>query len=254
MVVGRRHVIWSSLLELFYPEHCAGCGAVRGTTSWHPDGARLHGLRPWDRPHLCADCFAPFLEKAPARLVLDLGTEIKVPVLGAQWTNSQLVELVGLWKYSGVRGLVWPLSQMLIQAWNLKEARNSHTVWVPTPLHRRRRRERGFNQARMLADHLAAAGGGQVVDGWITRRRSTGQQAKLKSTRNRVANMQGAFGWGRSEPTIHPGDSPRIIVVDDLVTSGATVGSLVQFLRSGGYQVEAVVCLAVAKSVQDEGG
>ncbi len=242
--MGYRLELFLSLLELIYPEHCASCTAAKGTKPWCGSGRSLHGLWPGDTPHLCDECFCTLQEKSPALINLELATGALVPVLAAQWTNATLVDMVGAWKYKGVRGLVWPLSQLLIRVFDSQNFDAADIQWIPVPLHKRRQRERGFNQARLLADQLAAELGGTVWPEMVVRRRRTGQQAKINTTRERVNNMQDVFAWGRSQ---WPGTNTKIIIVDDLVTTGATAGSLVQFLAQKGLRVEAIACLGLAK-------
>ena len=242
-----RFDFFSCLLEFVFPELCLGCGAARGTRPWSPSGERLYGLRPWDGPHLCNECFTRIKQKESAIINLTAGGGSVVPVMAAQWTNPMLVEMVGCWKYKGVRGLVWPLARLITRVSSIAETVGSNTVWVPIPLHGRRSRERGFNQALMLAEQLAAACGGRVGRDLVVRPRSTSQQAKLSSPEARRANLQGAFGIGSQLEHEKNGLSSRIIVVDDLVTSGATAGAVVEFLRSHGLSVQAIVCLGVAK-------
>lgn len=241
------HLFFSALLELIYPEHCIRCGAVRGAAPWFSRGARLQGLRPWDGTHLCSECFSRARQQEPARRVLVLEKGQSVPVLSAQWTNSNLVDIVGAFKYQGVRGLVWPLTGLWTEECGLREFVTPDTVWVPVPLHNRRKRERGFNQAGMLADQLAWNYGGTLRDDLVVRKRFTGQQAKLASEQDRIRNMQGVFAKNRAFEGKSAVFSGKIIVVDDIVTSGATAGALVVFLRSCGLQVRAVVSLGLAK-------
>ncbi len=176
-------------------------------------------------------------------------------VMAAHWTNAELVNLIGCWKYKGVRGLVWPLAELLKPTLNsCPWITEKNKLWLPLPLHGRRQRERGFNQAYLLADQLARTWGGQVLNDLVIRRKFTSQQAKLESGTDRADNLKDAFGWGNTKgPTdiqminkSSPEAMPRIILVDDLVTSGASTGSIIQFLRSGGYRVDTVVCLGMA--------
>ena len=247
MALRCRHDFFSCLLELVFPELCLGCGAAKGTRPWFPSGKRLYGLRPWDGPHLCAECFTTIKQKESAITHLTGVGGSVVPVMAAQWTNPKLVEMVGCWKYKGVRGLVWPLARLIARTPAIAEAVGNTTVWIPIPLHGRRARERGFNQALMLAEQLAAAFGGRVGRDLVARPRSTFQQAKLSSPEARLANLHGAFGVGSQLEHEKNCLSSRIIIVDDLVTSGATVGAVVDFLRSQGLSVQAIVCLGVAK-------
>ena len=247
----------TSLLELILPEQCSLCDAVKGTVSWCPKGPLLKGLRPWDGPHLCAQCLNTVKSEVGACHNLEQSAGAPVPVVAGQWTNASLVDLVSQWKYKGLRGLVWPLTQLLVPALSKCTWINDlNVVWVPLPLHGRRQRERGFNQAHLLADQLAVIFGGRVEKDLAVRLRSTGQQAKLNSDRERAENLRNAFGPGKGldclaaeKGDLTPKKAPKpLILVDDLVTSGATVDSLVSLMQSRGLAVEAIVCLGVASA------
>ena len=104
---------------------------------------------------------------------------------------------------------------------------------VPVPLHRSRRRCRGFNQAEELALGIAVTEGGHVVR-LLERWRDTGQQARLPVTDlSRRTNVAGAF---RAVP--RPSRvTARVALVDDLVTTGATAGAAAAALRAAGWEV-----------------
>jgi ComF family protein len=112
---------------------------------------------------------------------------------------------------------------------------------VPVPLHWRREYSRGFNQARELAHHL----GLPVVDA-LVRRRHTRAQVELAADRRR-ANVTGAFrrrrGWFR-EPNIR---GKRVLLVDDVSTTGATLESCACELKACG--ASAVFALTAARVV-----
>jgi ComF family protein len=99
---------------------------------------------------------------------------------------------------------------------------------VPVPLHRRRERARGFNQARELARHL----GVPVVDA-LVRTRPTVPQAALAAG-NRYDNMRGAFALrvNFKEPVSVSG--LRVVLVDDVSTTGSTLGACGAVLREAG--------------------
>jgi len=105
-------------------------------------------------------------------------------------------------------------------------------VLVPVPLHPRRFRWRGFNQARWVADALVAEGNAAGVEELLVRVRDTPQQTRL----NRVAreeNMKGAFAL-RSGVTMNL--ATRYIVVDDVFTTGATLNACAKVLRHAGAE------------------
>lgn len=112
---------------------------------------------------------------------------------------------------------------------------------VPVPLHRQRLEERGFNQAALLAGELAPLVGGWVRAGLCERVRETPLQSAL-SREARVTNVIGAF---RLRETGALGGA-RVLVVDDVLTTGATAGELARTLRAGG--AAEVWCAAVARA------
>lgn len=238
----------ASLLNLIYPEKCVLCDAEPGERAWPRRGAVVPGLRWYDGPHLCLACAAR-LGPRPVRGVIG---SPPVPVHGACQPGAELVETLGRWKYHGVRGLAWPLAGLLDSAVNAAVARDGDVDYlVPVALHGRRRRERGFNQAEVLAHLVGPNHGVPVAPDILRRTRSTGQQAKLKTAAGRQANLAGAFvardtcGAGPGQGTGRPGGR-RVGLVDDLVTSGATCAAAAEALAARGWQVRWVVALGLA--------
>lgn len=110
---------------------------------------------------------------------------------------------------------------------------------VPVPLARRRRRSRGYNQAEVAAAEVAGYLGVPVLTKWLRRTRETPPQAALTADA-RSRNLCGAFEARLSDST--PG---RVLVVDDVTTTGATFGEAARALRAAG--VRHVYALALAR-------
>lgn len=102
-------------------------------------------------------------------------------------------------------------------------------VIVPVPLYERKRRERGFDQSELLADYLVRETGLLSGKGWVMRQRATTPQVKASGAAERRRNMAGAFALG---PGFEPGR--RLLLLDDVCTTGATLDSCAQALKSGG--------------------
>jgi len=100
---------------------------------------------------------------------------------------------------------------------------------VPVPLHRRRLAERGFNQAALLGRPLARALGVPLVTGRLVRVRPTPPQAELAAAERRD-NVRGAFALRRPLPD-------RVLLVDDVRTTGATLAEAAQTLTDAGHDV-----------------
>lgn len=206
--------------EAMPPPLCAGClasmrfpagVAVCGTCS-RPLFGHLPG-----RPALCLECargeFRP--DGAAALGLLDGGLQQAVHKL----------------KFHDRSDLAHPLGQALaVAAGALPRA----SVLVPVPLHRQRLAERGYNQAALLARAMAPALGAPVQP-LLQRRRPTAAQSALGRSA-RLANLSGAF------VATLPLAGKSVLLVDDVLTTGATANAATAALRAAGA---AAVCLAV---------
>lgn len=113
---------------------------------------------------------------------------------------------------------------------------------VPVPLHRSRLRDRGYNQAALIGRELADAAGIPMYEDTLVRLRSTGHQAKLHR-RSRLSNLQGAFGVTVPTP---PWAGQRVLLVDDVLTTGATAAAATAVLYGSGARSVDLAVLAVS--------
>jgi ComF family protein len=109
---------------------------------------------------------------------------------------------------------------------------------VPVPLHAGRLAERGFNQSEELARRLSARWQLPLRSEGLARARDTGHQAGL-ARRERLGNVAGAFVWRASGPP-----PARVILVDDVLTTGATLAACAAALRAAGAREVRAVALA----------
>ena len=119
---------------------------------------------------------------------------------------------------------------------------------VPVPLHWRRLWTRRFNQSAMLAAAISAQSGVPIATGVLKRVKPTAQQVGLSRT-ERAANVQGAF---RVPPEARGAVAGRrLVLVDDVLTSGATVeGCARALLRAGAANVDVLIFARVAEPVR----
>jgi ComF family protein len=148
--------------------------------------------------------------------------------------ESGLRELIHLLKYGGVRPASNVLGRMLAEAIAALEPSfpAQSIAVIPVPLHRTKLRQRGFNQAELIA-RAAVKGFNparlRVSAAVLERKRDTASQIGL-TTHQRRANLRGAFGVVR--PEIVKGR--EVLVVDDVYTTGATVSECARVLRRAG--------------------
>jgi ComF family protein len=146
--------------------------------------------------------------------------------------------LVARFKFGGEPGWAEALAERMARTPGLREELAQADLVLPMPLAPRRLAERGFNQALLLARHLDRA---KVEAQLLLRLRETGSQTALDRS-ERQANVGGAFGV---EP-LRAGElrDKHILLVDDVMTSGASLHAAAQALRQAGARRVAAVVLA----------
>ena len=132
-------------------------------------------------------------------------------------------EIVHALKYRGYTRLVEKLAVPLL-SWALRDPRRFDAI-VPVPLHRARLRKRGFNQAALLAWGISGRINAPVSD-TLQVVRNTRDQVELSAAERR-ANVAGAFSAGART-------RGRILLVDDVLTTGATLSACANALLSAG--------------------
>jgi ComF family protein len=193
---------WRSVLPIT-PPICDRCGdpLARQSQSQIPNP-----------PSLCAPCATYESAVKRARAIGEY--------------EGTLREIIHALKYSGRQSLARPLAERMRQRGRDLIEQNDYVV--PVPLHWRREHERGFNQAYELARDL-----GPPVMNVLARRRHTRPQVELAADR-RWTNVERAFRlrrrWGRRF-TI---DGRRILLVDDVSTTGATLEACARVLKDAG--------------------
>jgi ComF family protein len=155
--------------------------------------------------------------------------------------DGALRELVAEFKYRGLRPLAKPLGNYLAQAMQRLEAGSLDLV-LPVPLHRTREWHRGFNQAGMLAARVGRLCGLRVAGRDCVRVRDTRPQTGLRRAERRK-NVKGAFAVPHPERV----RGLRILLVDDVMTTGATADSCARALKEAGAKGVWALTLARAR-------
>jgi ComF family protein len=167
-----------------------------------------------------------------------------VPVISVWKYSAELHELVHAMKYQRRQSLITLLGTPMAALADRLRLQDDYDVLIPVPLHPVRRRERGYNQSELLARIIAERTGISINQTCLVRSRYTRAQAKLGKTA-RARNIQGAFGCRNADQLTQK----RVILVDDVVTTGSTVMECVNILIEHG--VHNVVVLTAARTVKD---
>ena len=215
------------LLEIFFPSLCVLC-----TTPL--DGEKA----------VCGRCLetlaptglGPWLDETAVREGLD-------EVWSAFWYDETMQSLIHLFKYSGHRRVGRRLGGALFHQLEGEVSWGRFDALVPIPLHRTKRRERGYNQSAVLARTLGELSGLPMMERLVVRHRWTRSQTGL-SVDERRTNVDGSFR------ATGPGGGRKVLLVDDVLTSGATVSACALALKAVGFGE--VTALTVATPLKEK--
>lgn len=230
-----------SLSDLALPAACEVCGGPAGDLRWICQTC-LASLEKLEQAPACPRCAFPLVLKGdpcPRCRGRGFGRIRHIARLGV--FDAPLRDLVHRMKYHRRWGLCADLADRLLARTDIRDLLVSADVVVPVPLHWRRSLSRGFNQAELLADHLTRHTNRYVVDA-LRRRRSTPTQTSQPSVSSRIRNVRDAFELHR--PLTVAGR--RVLLVDDVMTTGATLREAARALLPAGPACIDAIVLAVA--------
>ncbi len=235
-----------SFIDVLFPAACATCGSPVGAsriphfcTSCWSDFSLLPGA-------LCPRCGRPFgspaaLTHSPEHACRFCREEPPVfdQALAVGQFEGSLRDAIHLYKYRPSRALGRHLGAWM--AANVRLGRGIDLL-MPVPLHSRRLRERGFNQALLLGHEVAQAHGIPLSIDSLARIRPTRPQVELSGA-ERVRNVAGAFAIRPSCAV----DGRSVLLVDDVFTTGATLNECARVLKERG--AGRVLALTLARAV-----
>ena len=215
-----------SVLGVLMPQLCVACDRV------------IASSRQW----LCMSCAAEFAGAAgPRRRTITLADGYCLEVRYALDYTSKVAKVIAAMKYGdkpGITSLLTPYLRRAAGAW-LRE----DPVLVPVPMHPAKKRERGYNQSEALSSLLSESCGLALTRALVKTRDTTAQAVLEKEARPR--NVAGSFALRRCP--VECGSGRRVILVDDVVTTGSTLRASAMAMR-GTFRGEISACV-VASSV-----
>jgi ComF family protein len=224
------------LTAALFPARCLGCGR-RGAAFC---GACWDGL-PRLRPPLCSRCSRPERNSTRCGACLRAGPALTAVRAACVYSGAARLAIQRL-KYEQQRYLAEPLAALLQECLTARPL--AVDALVPVPLDAARARERGYNQAALLAAPVAESLAVSFAPRWLRRSRPTRPQVGL-SARERRANVRGAFTCPESAGVA----GRRILLVDDVMTTGATLEACAEALLTAG--AASVFGLVVARDLPD---
>ncbi len=215
-----------ALLDVLLPPSCAGCG-------------RYGSL-------LCDECRTSFRSASPVAVTfvqadpaIVIGESLTLALAAFRYEGA-VRRALGRLKYGGAGRVAEPLAAAAAPALRRLLAVSGPAILVPVPVHAARLRERGYNQAGLLCAHLSRAVGTPVRDCLVRERATTRQHGLDRAARLR--NLRRAFAL---RPHARP--PPVAVVVDDILTTSATLEACAGTLLAGGAQT--VYGFAIAREI-----
>ncbi len=205
--------VFDRVLEMIFPPKCAICGSIA------PDV-------------LCKTCVAKIQPFSGSHIMNGLNMSV------ASSYEGVMKKAIKKFKFMKKKQLAKPLGAYF---WGSIQML-SFDVIIPVPLHRNRMRERGFNQCELLGSEIALASGAPMVSNVLLRIIDTKPQFRLNRSQ-RFANIAGAFSL--LEPLRVTGKT--VLLIDDITTSGATIGQCSAVLLANG--AKNVICASLSRAV-----
>jgi ComF family protein len=215
-----RNII-SPVVDFIYPPVCVSCNQLL------PDGSQQVCRSCWDSiQRITKDL--PLYNETRTKL-LESGQVSDLVTIYVFEKEGAFQHIAHALKYDGFESLGRELGLRLGE--RMKEWNISADLLIPIPLHKVKQRERGYNQADLIARGISAATGTPVLSKALRRTRHTQTQTQL-SLEERQKNVEDAFEVRKS--FLQEVATKKIVLVDDVITTGATIQSCAQKLMGAG--------------------
>jgi ComF family protein len=233
---------WRVLFDFFFPPKCPLCGEnpeippgedpcpaclsrIKYFSSPRCPRCGISFVSPSQSDHLCSECLTEERYFTKARAVC--------------LYEGPIVEAISRFKYGGVTRLARPLGSFLVGYRDPEFPFSDLDLILPVPLHPARLRQRGFNQSLLLARYFSRKHSIRLDFTALQRSRPTPPQTQLSGSQ-RQTNVRGAFQVRRPEVV----SEKRILLIDDVFTTGATVRECAKVLLGAGAKQVDVLTLA----------
>ena len=223
-------VVRNFFLDILFPSVCVQCGEI-GTAFCQ---TCLKNIEPVE--FQCVGCGDRNKDGKTCAYCRRKGLVLTRVIWASRYEDDLIKDAISAFKYKRRKDLALPLAnlasnrlEMLFKTSPIHK--NKNFLLLPVPLHSKRERERGYNQAELLAREISKQRGIPIAPHNLLKRIiHTNPQAQTKTRKNRLANVANAFAVNNTYPI----QDKIIILVDDITTTGATLNSAAKTLKTAG--------------------
>ena len=203
------------------------------------------------RAQICASCLSALPRRsASQRVIATLDPRIEeshpelaacaYPALVALEYSEGVAHAIRSLKFHERTAFAKPLGYLLHEALRQSQLCDGSEILIPLPLHPKRLRERGYNQSLLLAQVVARLSGLTLETRSLRRVKATARQSEMPDVQARIGNLHEAFVVTQPERIV----GKRCILLDDVLTSGASLTSAYQVLEAAGASHILGLCIA----------
>lgn len=234
------------IINILYPRRCPICGNItvpRGELAC----ASCRGvLSPIEEPR-CKKCSKP-MESEEAEFCHDCNQKKYNYIKGyALWVyDAHMKKSISDFKFHGRREYGEFYVAELVKRYGKEIAEIAPDVLVPVPLHKTKQIRRGYNQADIIAKGIGKELKLPVLSQLLIRDKKTLPQKQLND-KERLKNLERAFNFSEEEKRKFPKEIRRVMLVDDIYTTGSTIEACTKKLMENGIEEVYFLCVCIGK-------
>lgn len=223
----------SNLLNFIFPPRCATCNTLGSLLC-----GDCYGRIQWLQEPLCSVCGRVLTARKSLCHVCQQRPLPLKQIRAATLFEDPIPTVIHNLKYNGHFALAQPLAQIMTSAW--QRWQTPIDLILPIPLHKKREKDRGYNQSTLLATCFAQHQNIEIREDILQRVKNTTPQVSLNAV-ERQKNMEQAFIVQKSQVV-----NRQILLIDDVCTTGATMASAAEALLGAGAKSVSGYCVARA--------
>jgi len=203
--------MWKTIINLLFPIYCLGCEQ--------------------EGKFICSSCFEKI--KMNEKYYFDKADILKKTLVVGYNDDELLKQMIYRYKYNFIKDLSNPLGQLMINKLikDIKKNNLKNLILIPIPLHPKRLRWRGFNQAELLSEEISKELNIPVINNLLIRVKNNLPQAKIQKAFQRRQNVYNVFDLNKDHSFEKEFKNKTIVLVDDISTTSATLKEAARILN-----------------------